>query len=582
MRTTTTLGIGAALAALVFTGCATSPEGGGKRRAGKRRTRVEQPFPTQARLEKLGRTPVQSPLARVGTLAAVTEWTLDPAETNADWRQGYAGDEPNAKAYAAWVGQHAPKVQESAAMACAAHQIARFVAEHGQAIAGEDIKAFTAARCGIPFLGIRTATWTQPAAEFADLQITRPPKPMLETIAGLPDGSVTGMGVAKNEDTVVLVAAHTVPALQLQPLPFQSGQSGEVVVRGRYDQPTEWIQAAVTYGPLGVKSCDRVAPSGAGGGFAFRCRTKPDDDRAIIEISAAAKGSVLGYPLSRSYISPSGSAPGDYKAPTLNLPITEGDFSPAAVVAGINTLRSQAELPDLRTAPQQNEVSGNLFPHLIANTDVGVRNEAAMGLLAGWRVDAVLRDANFRMTFAHGDLSLSRVLAADLLFPSFRSVTLSSDATVLSTAVLDDAEQGVRGLLHVTYEEFHPQDFASEEIAFLDALDAARAQVDLPPITRVMGGEDEVALSDSAERIRRGEATPQEELDRMLAYFRDRVNRTFYGVIYSPMRIDGWTPEFSDELFKHQKIAAATSISYFQPEGGAWGQHVVLLVFTPL
>ena len=89
-------------------------------------------------------------------------------------------------------------------------------------------------------------------------------------------------------------------------------------------------------------------------------------------------------------------------------------------------------------------------------------------------------------------------------------------------------------------------------------------------------------MADSAERIRVGKSTPREELDRMLEHFRDTVGRDFYGVIYSPTRIDGWNPDFEDEFFKHEKLAVATTVSYFNPNGAAWGQHVVFIVFTPL
>ena len=54
------------------------------------------------------------------------------------------------------------------------------------------------------------------------------------------------------------------------------------------------------------------------------------------------------------------------------------------------------------------------------------------------------------------------------------------------------------------------------------------------------------------------------------------------GVIYSPTLIEGWTPDFDDEFFKHEKLAVSITVSYFTPPGAAWGQHIVMLVFTPL
>ena len=281
-------------------------------------------------------------------------------------------------------------------------------------------------------------------------------------------------------------------------------------------------------------------------------------------------------------ISPDGSVPTVYEAPALSVPATAGDFSPSAVLAGVNALRGQAGLSDVIGAPAQDEVSANLFPHLLGNTDVGVRNEAALGLIAGWQVEETIRQGTFELSFTHADTPLDRALAGALFSPNFRAVALGSDTRVLSTAVLESADTNTRGLLSVAYEVFEPSDFSREETAVFNALDDARAKVELPPVTRVQGGKDESSLAASAERIRLGESTPSDELDRMLGHFRDTVGRDFYGVIYSPTKIDGWNPDFDAEFFKHDNLAVAITVSYFTPPGAAWGQHVVFMVFTPL
>ncbi len=47
-----------------------------------------------------------------------------------------------------------------------------------------------------------------------------------------------------------------------------------------------------------------------------------------------------------------------------------------------------------------------------------------------------------------------------------------------------------------------------------------------------------------------------------------------------PAQLAGWQPNFPAELLKHEHLAAAAKISYYRPEGAAWGQPVVLLVYT--
>ena len=562
--------------------CATSPDSTHADGRGGKTLAVQQPFPSQARLDALSKQTVQQPLASVGTMAAVTAWSIDPSVPNADWTQPYTGDEPNSAAFVHWLRTQKSNASSSASMTCMAQQYARFTAEHPGAVAGDDLLTFMAARCGVPFMNVRPRYWTMPAAEYRALDPNAPLDNVMSAVDGVPKGSLAGLGVWKTDTTVVAAVLVAEPSVALQPVAFDSGATGSLTLKGAYDQPTAWMEAAITHGPLGHKSCSRVPTAGSRGAFEFRCPTNPQDASAVIELSVAPQGSVLGHPIARMLVSPDGSQPTRYEAPVLELPTTEGDFSSAAVLAGINALRGQAGLPDAMGAPAQDEVTRNLFPHIMGNENGSTQNEAAMGVIAGWQVDATVRGGSFDITMSHTDTPLDQALAGALFYPTFRAVVLGSDTHVLSTAVLEDTEHSLRGMMHVAFEVFEPGDFTAEENAVYQALDDARAKVALPPVTRVRGGDDEAILAQSADRIRTGESTPQEELDRVLVHFRDQTRRNFYGVIYSPMRIDGWTPEFNKTFFEHEKLAVSITVSYFDPPGAAWGQHVVIVVFTPL
>lgn len=573
-----------ALAGLFSIACASSPATL-KFKTDKRAAKsvpVRQPFPTQERLDELGGTPVDRPLAMVGTMAAVTSWSIEPATPNADWRAAYAGDDPSATAFATWTQAGASSVPVSAAMTCLAQQYARFDAEHPETIAGADIRAFMHTRCGVPFDTVQARRWSFEPDKFRALDPKRPEPQVLALLEGASAQAVCGLGVWKGEDKVVVSVLVGEPPLELSPVPFVSGGSGSVDISGVYDQPTEWMTARVTHGPFGSRTCARLPASDPPGAFGFRCPTNPDDATAVLEVSAAPKGSVLGRVMARVLLSPNGTAPTQYDAPTLDLPATPGDFSPSAVLAGINALRGKTGMTDVVGAPQQDIVTANLFPHLLSGTDPDVRNEAALGLIAGWQVEQTIRQGTFSTHVHHPDTPLDRLLAGALFFPAFRATALSPQTAVVSTAILDDPEGSARGLLNVGYEVFAPGEFEAEESAVFAALDNARAQVALPPVQRVEGGPDEAALSESAKRIRLETSTPGEELDRMVKHFSERVGRDFYGAIYTPTLIDGWNPDFNEEFFKHENLAVAITVSYFSPPYSAWGQHVVFVIFTPL
>lgn len=574
----------AALAGLFSIACAaSSPTPGFKtNKLAADAVPIRQPFPTQERLDELSGTPVERPLAVVGTMAAITSWSIDPAVPQAQWRAPYTGDDPSSTAFAAWAKTSTSGVMVSAAMTCLAQQYARFDAEHPDTIAGADVRAFMHARCGVPFDTVQARRWSFDTDKFRALDAKRPEPEVLALLEGASEQAVCGLGVWKGEKKVVVSVLVGEPPLELAPVPFLSGGEGSVDISGVYDQPTEWMTARVTHGAFGSMTCARLPASDPPGTFGFRCPTKPEDSAAVVEVVAAPKGSVLGRVMARVLISPDGTNPTQYDAPALDVPATAGDFSASAVLAGINALRSKSGLADVVGAPAQDVVTANLFPHLLGSTDRGVRNEVALGLIAGWQVEQTIRQGTFNALYHHPDTPLDRILAGALFFPAFRAATLSPQTAVVSTAVLDDPEKSARGLLNVGYEVFVPGDFAAEEAAVFAALDDARAKVNLPPVQRVEGGADEATLSESAERIRLKESKPGEELDRMVKHFSERVGRDFYGFIYTPTLIDGWNPDFSKEFFEHENMAVAVTVSYFSPPYAAWGQHVVIVVFTPL
>jgi hypothetical protein len=129
---------------------------------------------------------------------------------------------------------------------------------------------------------------------------------------------------------------------------------------------------------------------------------------------------------------------------------------------------------------------------------------------------------------------------------------------------------------------FEPKDFAAEESTILDELDAQRASIELEPVARLEGRNDRDALETSARRIRNLEVSPPDELQVVLSHFASTMHGRFQGVVLAPMRLEGWRPEFPEALLRAEHVAVAMKISYFKPEGAAWGQHVVLLVFTEL
>lgn len=542
---------------------------------------VVQPFPSDAEVAQLSAG--EAPALPLPALpwAPQLSWTIEAEPPASTAKDTYAGVEPNARAFAAIVTKQAQGHRPTAPMACAAAELARFLHAAPGTMPTDDVEAFMFARCGVTTPNVAWSSSKLAKKAKRSLDPKRDGKQIAKVLADLEPAEV-GFGTYGDASGGVSVIAYGFDALELEPVSARAGASGHVVVRGKVTYPTEWISAASTQGEFGSARCVRTFDGVGEGAFALDCRTDPDDARSVIQVFAAPVGSLLGGEVARIVVSPDGSAPLAYSAPAYEFPTDGGSFDSASIVAAVNSLRTRARLEDVRLAAQQDAVSGNLFPFLLQAKTTELRNRVGLGLLAGYRVDGIIASAEFTTIANRFGVGFDDVIAGALFMPYARHQLLGRDFDVLSTAVAESEEADVRRILAVSYELFSPRDFSAEEASFLSALDGQRSLVGLPPVVRVQGPNDMAVLTQSAERIRKSETSPADELDTLLEHFSSATKRKFFGVIYTPMRLYGWTPQFGDELFKHEHLAVATKITYFQPDDAAWGQHVVLVVFTVL
>jgi hypothetical protein len=540
---------------------------------------VAQPFPTPAELEAIAAKPApQGPADPVET-AKVSSWTMTGTPPTSTAPIPYAGDEPHARAFAELVRKSGKGRRETAPMACVASELATFLASGTEGTLPADVQGFIVSRCGGTSDAIGWGTYKIPDAKKA-----RPYEAeILQDILGhVPEGAHVGAGFALAGDEGVFVVAYGAPELVIDDFEMAQGKTGSVRVQGTSRGDTEWVSAMITQGELGAKLCRRVFEGLEKREVAFECPTRPDDPAARIEILAAPPGALLGHQVAALFLSPDGSLPTTYTVRADALPVDDTDFSSASIVAAVNKLRERAKLRPLESSEAQNQVLENLFDHLLGAESEDLRNKITLGLMAGYRVDGVIADASLQAFAQTRSASVEDTLARSLASPAFRRTFLDPESDVLCTAVRDVPDRQARRFLAVSYALFDRTDFSREEAAFLDALDAQRAEVGLAPVIRVQGPSDVRVLTESTDRMRTGETSPTDELNFLVNHFSKATNRDFYGQAYTPLHIEGWTPSFRDELFANPYIAVATRIGYFKPTGAAWGQHVVLLVFTIL
>lgn len=578
--------VGSLAAAVSLCNCATSSGDRATRRPGGKKSSfvVKQDFPTREELESIARRepPPSREMFPVVT-APASSWSMAGTVPQTYGRAISPGTALGEALASALDGHRRVRVDEG--MMCYAEQYGRFTLEHG-AEPSTDIRSFMTARCGLAVPRIAVAAFEQPAGKW-DLKIVpdRDGEMLQEALSKAPKGSWVGAWTGQNADTAKLVLAFATPMAQVEPFEMNSGDSGFVELRGELAFEPEWVLAHSTRGRLGHATCqpltDAQVPSQ---GFALRCPVDPSDPMAIIELTAGRRGELLGTTLLRAFVSPDGSMPIQYQAPSLSLPIDAQAFDRASMVAGINAVRRQASLEPLGLSNPQSDLADHMLPHLLAARFQGSEevHPITLGLMAGWDVEDTIRNASIRVTQDHRERDLSRTIAASLFSPGYRATVLDPEAKIIALGAVEDPQSAARGSVVLTYQVFEPRDFGPDEVAFFDELDRQRAALSLPPVLRVQGPNDRAVLDAAAERIRDQGSDPAEELGVLVRHFRDQTRRGFAGFVHSPMLLEGWKPQFPRELLLAEEVAIAVKISYFKPEGAAWGQHVVLVVYTEL
>ena len=536
--------------------------------------KIEQPFPTEDELTAIMQEYPSPPTPTAGVPSDVSTWTMVGDVPQAIGDEPLANPDPNQSAAAKVLA--AGGLKPTGAMLCYAKQQASFRGQHG-GFPPRDIDDFMRARCGEASARVDVHHLEFDANTTAELQPGRDDDTIRMPFGRLAKGTRVGMwaGTAPNGEVHVVWVNATDHSASVEPRAMSAAGSTEVHVRGELPFEPGWV---VAYGTKGPRGAERCRPWEARGktptSFAFACAIDSRDPQAMVEVVAAPPNSLLGSVVAQVLVSPNGELPTTYEVPQLSLPIDAADRSPEARVAGINALRNEQKLRPLALSTKQSEALTNMVPYLHADDRI------VIGAIAGWRIDGIVRDADLSSQLFPTVWSVERELAGNLLYPRRRKQLFAPDAKVLAAGRMEVGDGTLT--VDVTYDLFEGNDFSAEEAAFVAELDFQRSLVGQPPIIRVAAPADVAELDESARRIRELEATPRQEMERLGSHFAEATGRSFYTHVWFPLRIEGWRPEFPDQFFTSENIAAAIKISYFRPPGQAWGQHVVLMVYTVL
>lgn len=474
------------------------------------------------------------------------------------------------------------RVVLSGGMECVAREYGRFWLEH-QAMPTPELQTFIQARCGAPVarVGVVLQGGPEPGGEALAGRWQTEAQALLGKLPDVPHAAL-GLWSGEANGRSVVAAAVGARMIELEPVPLDAGAGGTIELRGRFLDDTGVAAGFATRGGHGFSLCAPV-PGTALPRFHFRCAVDARDPTVLVELMAAPAGRLLSQRALVGLFAPGKSAPGEYGTATLAMaaaPMPRRDG--AAMLAAINAVRAQAGVAPLREAPAQSAVAARVLPHYVAastNGDPKVAETVALGMMAGWEVkgDAAIRTGDFASMNLFGVASMDRAVEAVLMTPAHRAVLLDPEAEAIALATQDHASGAATSAIVTTYKFFRGGDNERESQRILDRLDAERAAAGKPPVIRVQGGNSQQPMAHACKRIKAG-VDPNAALHDVLEYLVEEVGISMQGLVLQGS--DLGTITFPAELIAAPRIQIDVDVDHYQPQGRAWGQYVVLMVYA--
>lgn len=451
--------------AMVLAGCATTSGSGGP-----------SPFTSAEELKKLTSGPKPQQVFRTRT-ADVTLWTfLGPFPEEVSLAP-HEQESPAGKMIVAEAAKRGAVA--TAAFACAARELAHFVAEK-QERPPIMLQEAIAGRCAV---GTTQLAWnwlemdTGDATDEALVEMAIPK--LAQGFEGLSPSGFVGAALSRSGKKGVLALVHAEARGTLEPVSLFPGGDGAITLHGTAEPTAADLVGVVTQGELGAAPCVdlhlRALPQ-----YDLRCPVQATDDSAWISVAMRAKGRLLSQELRRVLVWPSRRPSTAWTVPQIIPPGVPSTVE--GLTAQVNALRAGAGLRPLELSANQSADLHEVAPFLfqaVVSSDGATADQLGLGIIAGWHVEKDITYGNFCAEVAeHDDGSL--LLTHALNSPSTRALLFDPKATLLGLGTYQEA--GGLGVVFSVYRGLELPVFPASVEPLVQQLNAARAKHSRGPV----------------------------------------------------------------------------------------------------
>jgi hypothetical protein len=565
---------------LALTGCATVAA---HRASGK----PIHEFPSRIELGQLAASAGNRPAA-LPDMARVDVWTIAP-ESAAIADATLTGQPPAQTPWNALSEELAAKTGAVATpgMRCLAAELARVYVEAGEA-PDPGLQRYLTGRCGALAVNPASSVSIQDVPEEVSLEVAferwkAQLAPDLQK--RLQAGEQVGIGLARSGRRVVMVMSKAVPAVTLPSFTRLVDGESRLVLQGQLREPASGLLALVNQGAYAVTHCE-VDPAVALPAFRVSCPVAARDEHAWVQLAATPPGRVLANQVLSVLALRSPAAALTYSRQAgAAAPVSDDASFRKAALTLVNRIRASANLkPITLSEPQSVAVSQLVTPFFGAylGTDPAASdtlNRITLGLMAGWEVrTATIRDASLVVGLDVMTPDAARWVNDALDQPMGRVVLLDPQAEVLALGAEVHSAPSMLAAIAVSYQFFEREQKPGElATSLLERLARVRKARGLGKTTQV---EHMVGMAEALADVESGRSTPHEAMESAMYEVARATGQAVSGLVWETHDVEAI--EFPPELLRHGNLMLGAGVTFYRPQGGAWGQYTVVFVVIDL
>jgi hypothetical protein len=585
--------LGRACALAVLPGCivggAGQPEGPG---------RLSKPiveFPSLGALAEIERMPAPPPDVPAGEIPAAG-WSIDPQGAALRPDEPWQPSGPWDAAFAADASQARARLRLTKAMACVARETGRFLLET-HAPPPDVLQQFQIAACGaiVPQVATRWISGEIPDRITEEQALGRwrsqlktdlladiaPDLPSDLPAQSAAQGTDAGFWFGRAHGHALALIVHAAPRARWKTLAFTPDAQGNVTLEGELTEAADYILGYANQGRFGVEKCT-LDPGVARPHFRAICPIAKDDTTAWIQLLSAAPKRVLATPFAQILIRRSADQPLVFEAQTYGEahPVsTPADFS-KAIVEQLNAVRKQAGFQPVQLSPAESARAGRLAGHYFSDAfspDRGPQaDRVALGLLAGWQMEGLIRDGLFFARLAPRVRDAGQWLTQALIAPMGRATLLARDIDAISLGSVFLSQPDGLGAVVTGYRLYHGDDHSADVRQLYARLLAGRRRLGLKMPAR-LGGMDGV-MRLALQRVQAGTSGSSQALQTVLDQGVTRFGAGMRGYVMETTSLDAL--QIPDEIISLPNLYFEIGVGHYRAPGAAWGQMVILVVFA--